>query len=104
MKSLSLILIALLLTSCASAPDIQYTGHSRYIAAIGKPAEEWPPLPVPSVPLAPASASGVDVMKEFMLLPLLLPFAVLENYPSYRASRTTCRSYVYKDQYHTTCY
>jgi hypothetical protein len=131
MKSLSLLLIALMLTSCATTTMPQYSSNAEYMAAHGIVPDDGPPplvsakssvtdcdLLLPSCatftssqpatstppPAVQDSVSGWDVLAGIVALPLVIPIALLAGYPSYRASRTTCRSYVYKDQYHTTCY
>jgi hypothetical protein len=60
-----------------------------------------PRPPVPPPPSTPGPSVG-EVIGAILLLPLIVPLAMLESYPSYRGAH--CYSYTYKDQYHAKCY
>ena len=61
-----------------------------------------PPAPPPPMP----GVIGWDVLGALVAIPLLVPIAMIANYPSYLSGYhgVHCRSYTYKDQYHTKCY
>jgi hypothetical protein len=45
--------------------------------------------------------SGWDVLGAIVAIPLLIPIAMITNYPG---PGVHCRSWTYKDQYHVKCY
>jgi hypothetical protein len=88
-RLLSLILIALLLTACAT------TSTSNYNAA-----SPQPPLADTSVEM---STAGKVVA--IVLFPIWFPLWIIANNPPSRGYRSVhCQSYTYKDAYHTKCY
>jgi hypothetical protein len=60
------------------------------------------PASAPSTMPNPEPATVGNVLGAILVLPLIVPLAMLESYPSYRGAH--CYSYTYKDQYHVKCY
>jgi hypothetical protein len=86
MKSLCLILIALMLAGCATPLTHQYATNAEYMAANGLVATDVPtppmpvaPIPPPVPPPPPAAEPGpstAQVIGTILLLPILIPVYV----------------------------
>jgi hypothetical protein len=112
MTYVSLILIALLLSSCATTPMTQLPPSAKgsvtdcdlLLPSCPTFTSSQPPIPPPTPQEGPSVGQVLGAIA-------LLPFAILTAGYGYRGGygyqgyhRTTCRSYVYKDNFHTTCY
>jgi hypothetical protein len=137
MKSMCLLLITLMLSSCATTTTVprlvadksRVTDCDLALPTCETTTETKPPLPTEDAdaprmnaaeiahanmliqqqhatpPAAQDGISGWDVLGAIALIPLAIPLALIAGYGSYGPyHRVTCRSYVYKDDPHTTCY
>jgi hypothetical protein len=98
------LLCAALVVSCATPTNyVRYSSNAEHMAAHGIiPTNVADPIPMtPTPPTASTGVSGWDVLGAAILFPLLLPVAMIANYPG---PGVHCRSYTYKDQYHVKCY
>jgi hypothetical protein len=107
-----------------------YSSNAEWMAANGiVPTESIPPIPMtpltqdsnaprmnaaeiahanaliqhrttPTTPPPQPGVSGWDILGAVILFPLLLPVAMIANYPG---PGVHCYSYTYKDQYHVKC-
>jgi hypothetical protein len=132
MKYVSLLLITLMLVSCATTtvprlvadksrvtdcdlalPSCATTAtpqnNAEYMAASGTVLTDAPAslpsaaIPAPG-PTPPQVQNSVSGWEVLGAL-VLIPLALIAGYGSYgRYHRVTCRSYVYKDDPYTTCY
>ena len=75
---------------------IQQSLQGVHVDEVGIPASAPPDMPNPE----PVTAG--QVLGAILALPLVVPLAMLESYPSYRGAH--CYSYTDKDQYHVKCY
>ena len=117
-RVLATLLCAVLLMSCAAPNAIQYSqdyanspnviaSNAEYLASLGitpQVGPPWiPPRPEPVV-LQRSGPSVWEVLGALIALPLIIPLAMLADYPSYRYGGSHCYTYTYKDQYHAKCY
>lgn len=98
------ILCAVFLAGCAASTALTPYDHAvadGYIVQCPKqvPGEPWKSCQPP--PFRPSMNLG-QVVTDLATIPLRLPEAMIDSYPSGR--RVYCRSYTYRDEYHTTCY